>query len=90
MIDESGMITVSKLVWCEDAWTQLFFNSTTRGTTPKDDSEVDLIEQSWEDLTALDTNTLRDIEEQLLYARLTLTFGWSSKLERLCILGVEW
>ncbi|KAI0386717.1 hypothetical protein F5Y04DRAFT_288591 [Hypomontagnella monticulosa] len=90
MIDESGMITASKLVWCEDAWTQLFFEGVIRGPDLKDDPDANLIEQSWEDLTALDTNTLRDIEEQLLYARLTLTFGWSSKLERLCVLGVEW
>ncbi|XXH03724.1 hypothetical protein Hte_010130 [Hypoxylon texense] len=87
MIDESGMIAGRKLVWHDDAWTQLFFGNTANET---DDQEVNLVEQSWEDLTVLDTDCIREIEEQLLYSRVTLTFGWSSKLERVCILGVEW
>ncbi|KAI1646233.1 uncharacterized protein F4817DRAFT_340898 [Daldinia loculata] len=90
MIDESGMITASKLVWHDDAWSQLFFGGTSNELQIGDDSETNLVEQSWEDLTIFDTAALRDIEEQLLYARVTLTFGWSSQLERLCIMGVEW
>ncbi|KAI1081114.1 hypothetical protein F5B20DRAFT_588643 [Whalleya microplaca] len=89
MIDESGMITASKLVWRDDAWSQLFFGITA-DETHVGDGEVYLSEQSWEDLTVLDTISLRDIEEYLLYSRITLTFGWSSMLERICILGVEW
>lgn len=87
MIDESGMIAGRKLVWHDDAWTQLFFGNMVNEV---DDQEVNLVEQSWEDLTVLDTDYIREIEEQLLYSRVTLTFGWSSKLERICILGVEW
>ncbi|KAI0108472.1 hypothetical protein F4814DRAFT_451754 [Daldinia grandis] len=90
MVDESGMITASKLVWHDDAWTQLFFGGILNEIQTGNDPETNLVEQSWEDLTILDTAALRDIEEQLLYARITLTFGWSSRLERLCIMGVEW
>ncbi|KAI1100190.1 hypothetical protein F4804DRAFT_348734 [Jackrogersella minutella] len=89
MIDESGMITASKLVWCDDAWSQLFFGSAT-DELEEANSDPNLIEQSWEDLTAIGTDALRELEELLLYSRITLTFGWSSKLERICILGVEW
>ncbi|KAI2625948.1 hypothetical protein GGR54DRAFT_637720 [Hypoxylon sp. NC1633] len=90
MVDESGMMATAKLVWHDNAWTQLFFGSMAQEPHLEDGSEANLVEQSWEDLTAFDTNSLRDIEDQLLYSRITLTFGWSSKLERLCILGVEW
>ncbi|XDG04115.1 hypothetical protein ABKA04_003730 [Annulohypoxylon sp. FPYF3050] len=89
IIDESGMIAANKLVWHDGAWTQLLFGSAV-GEIQDDDSEPNLIEQSWEDLTALGTDYLRDMEELLLYSRITLTFGWSSQLERICILGVEW
>lgn len=91
MVDESGMVAGRRLVWHDDAWTQLFFPKSIANEAPaEDDQEVDLVEQSWEELTLLDTNGIRYIEEQLLYSRVTLTFGWSSELERVCILGVEW
>ncbi|KAK4194167.1 hypothetical protein QBC40DRAFT_260290 [Triangularia verruculosa] len=45
---------------------------------------------SWKVLTTLDSNALRDVEEQLLYSRVTLSFGWSPAVGRLCVLGVEW
>ncbi|KAI8966615.1 hypothetical protein F5Y11DRAFT_364228 [Daldinia sp. FL1419] len=90
MVDESGMIIASKLIWHDSAWTQLFFGCSLNELQIEDNSEINLVEQSWEDLTILDTAALRDIEERLLYARVTLTFGWSSQLERLCIMGVEW
>ncbi|KAI1483125.1 hypothetical protein F4774DRAFT_416690 [Daldinia eschscholtzii] len=90
MIDESGMIMAGKLVWHDDAWTQLFFGGKSSDAPITNASETDLVEQSWEDLTIFDTAALRDIEERLLYTRITLTFGWSSQLERLCIMGVEW
>lgn len=87
MVDESGTIVAGKLVWRDDAWTQLLFRDTTIHSEVEDDN---LVRQSWEDLAAFDNDSLRVLEEQLLYSRFTLTFGWSSKLERLCILGVEW
>ncbi|KAI0838702.1 hypothetical protein F5Y06DRAFT_303622 [Hypoxylon sp. FL0890] len=90
VVDESGTITGSKLVWRNDAWTELLFGSTAGELQGGDDSGTDLIEQSWEDVTVLGTDVVRDIEELLLYSRITLTFGWASKLQRLCILGVEW
>ncbi|KAI1389713.1 uncharacterized protein F4822DRAFT_442911 [Hypoxylon trugodes] len=90
VIDESGAMAGSKLVWRPEAWSQLFFGGTENETQAYEDHEADFVEQSWEDLTLLDNNSLRAIEEQLLYSRVTLAFGWSSELERLCILGVEW
>ncbi|KAI1806829.1 hypothetical protein F4811DRAFT_104753 [Daldinia bambusicola] len=90
VVDESGMIMAGKLVWHNDAWTQLFFGGKSSETLIANDSQTDFVGQSWEDLTILSTAALRDIEEGLLYTRITLTFGWSSQLERLCIIGVEW
>ncbi|KAK4645496.1 hypothetical protein QC761_201950 [Podospora bellae-mahoneyi] len=46
--------------------------------------------ESWKVLTRLDNDSLRDVEERLLYSRVTLTFGWSPRVGRLCVLGVEW
>ena len=72
MIDESGMIMAGKLVWHDDAWTQLFFGSKSSETPIENASEADLVEQSWENLTVFDTAVLRDLEEQLLYTGVQL------------------
>ncbi|KAI0016178.1 hypothetical protein F4780DRAFT_783465 [Xylariomycetidae sp. FL0641] len=84
LIDESGTVAGGELAWTASAWTQLFFGNSEPAEEPN------LIDQSWEDITALDNNSLREMEEQLTYSRVTITFGWSSALRRLCILGVEW
>ena len=44
----------------------------------------------WKDLIQVDPVSLKDLEERLLYSRVTLTFGWSAEVKRLCVLGVEW
>ncbi|KAI0878137.1 hypothetical protein GGS24DRAFT_509161 [Hypoxylon argillaceum] len=88
-LDESGMIAGNKLVWNDKAWTQFFFGRTAEETLMVY-AQDNPIEKSWKSVTALDTSLLRDLEAQLLYSRVTLTFGWSTKLGRLCILGVEW
>ena len=44
----------------------------------------------WELLTFWTAADLREKEEQLFGARLTLAFGWAKDFERLCVLGVEW
>ncbi|KAJ8128998.1 hypothetical protein O1611_g4631 [Lasiodiplodia mahajangana] len=88
-LDESGMIAGSRLVWNDTAWTQLFFGTAIE-RTPTVDRQHDAAEKSWRAITALDTPALRDLEAQLLYSRVTLTFGWSVELRRLCILGAEW
>ncbi|KAK3947518.1 hypothetical protein QBC32DRAFT_270655 [Pseudoneurospora amorphoporcata] len=44
----------------------------------------------WKDLIKVDPVSLKDLEARLLYSRGTLTFGWSAKVKRLCVLGVEW
>ncbi|KAI1764477.1 hypothetical protein GGR53DRAFT_320492 [Hypoxylon sp. FL1150] len=91
MVDESGIIAGRRLVWNDEAWTQLFFpESLSSEVLVEDEQEVDPVEQSWIELTLLDANGIRYLEEQLLYSRVTLTFGWSSEVERICILGVEW
>lgn len=86
-VDESGCLAGSELVWSEDAWTQLLLPDMggnakgEEGTPPTD---------SWHQILELKTSELRDYEEQLLYSRVTLTFGWSASIHRLCVLGVEW
>ncbi|KAI1344803.1 hypothetical protein F5Y15DRAFT_421913 [Xylariaceae sp. FL0016] len=90
LIDESGTLEGSKLVWNDSAWTQLLFPSATDGSVEEEVTEADLIEQSWEDIAVLDMGSLRCVEHQLFCSRVTLTFGWSHVLGRLCILGVEW
>ncbi|KAK3403012.1 hypothetical protein B0T20DRAFT_474813 [Sordaria brevicollis] len=45
---------------------------------------------NWKQLIGVDSMALRDLEERLLYSRVTLTFGWFSEVKRLCVLGVEW
>ncbi|KAI0134444.1 hypothetical protein BJ170DRAFT_717027 [Xylariales sp. AK1849] len=90
MIDESGTLSAARLAWRDTAWTQLFFGAVEKPQRSDSDGDSDLIDQSWEDLTVLDTITVRDFEDQLLFSRMTLIFGWSSELMRLCVLGVEW
>ncbi|OTB07056.1 hypothetical protein M426DRAFT_257448 [Hypoxylon sp. CI-4A] len=85
MIDESGMITGGKLVWRDEAWTQLFSESRA-AESMVEGKEVDLVEE----LIVVGINVLKGMEETLLYSHVTLTFGWSSELERLCIMGAEW
>jgi hypothetical protein len=91
LVDESGSMSSGKLVWKDSAWTQLFFGGLVKTRPGADDNDTTIFgDQSWEHLTALDTNSLRDIEDQMLYSRVTLTFGWASTLARICILGTEW
>ncbi|KAI1108223.1 hypothetical protein F5Y14DRAFT_459937 [Nemania sp. NC0429] len=85
-LDESGVIVGSKLTWNDQAWTQFLFGRETTGAS----KEEHTTEQSWKNIATLDTNFLRDLESRLSYSRVTLTFGWSTELDRLCILGAEW
>ncbi|KAI0407701.1 hypothetical protein F4802DRAFT_523462 [Xylaria palmicola] len=84
-LDESGMVAGSKLIWNNQAWTQFLFGAGF-GMMLRQDTPV---QQSWRDIATFDTNLLRDLEAQLLYSRVVLTFGWSIEMGRLCILGVE-
>ncbi|KAI1756414.1 hypothetical protein F4782DRAFT_550227 [Xylaria castorea] len=88
-LDESRMIAGSKLIWNDTAWTQFLFGAMNEDI-PVVHGQENTIEKSWKGVAALDTNSLKDLEEQLLYSRVTLTFGWSFTLGRLCILGAEW
>lgn len=88
LVDESGSLAGGKLVWSDPAWTQLFSRE---AEWPADDGNGGPPpEQSWTHLAALDTQALGNVEEQLRHSRVTLTFGWSAELDRLCVLGVEW
>ncbi|KAH7025740.1 uncharacterized protein B0I36DRAFT_248255 [Microdochium trichocladiopsis] len=85
-IDESGCLAGSKLVWSDDAWKQFLLPDSCQeehdgGTPPA---------ESWQQILELKTSELREYEEALLYSRVTLTFGWSPSIRRLCVLGVEW
>ncbi|KAI1432096.1 hypothetical protein GGR50DRAFT_627417 [Xylaria sp. CBS 124048] len=87
-LDESGMITGSKLVWNDRAWTQFLLEPANEVLSTAG-GQADVFDPSWRIITAFDTNLLRDLETRLLYSRVTVTFGWSVDLGRLCILGVE-
>jgi hypothetical protein len=87
-IDESGILESEKLTWNDDAWTQLLF-----GAPTDENLKMPKVPESgrmWQCLMDVDVDYLRELEEQLLYSRLILTFGWAASFERLCILGVEW
>lgn len=83
------MISGNKLVWNDDAWTQFLFGAATEAGS-EGYGLGNGSAQSWKDLAGLNTDALRDLEAHLLYSRVTLTFGWTPELGRLCILGVEW
>ncbi|KAK0616078.1 hypothetical protein B0T17DRAFT_592697 [Bombardia bombarda] len=63
-------------------------NSTTVQGEPNQHDHVD--DKFWKKFTDLEYHSLREVEEQMQFQRVTLTFGWSSEVGRLCILGVEW
>ncbi|GAP92868.1 hypothetical protein SAMD00023353_9000280 [Rosellinia necatrix] len=88
-LDESGMAIGNRPVWNDSAWTQFIFAGATQNL-PVVRGQKDDIKRLVQNIAKLDVNFLRDVEAQLLYSRVTLTFGWSIELERLCILGVEW
>ncbi|KAK1754533.1 hypothetical protein QBC47DRAFT_219783 [Echria macrotheca] len=93
LIDETGSVAAGKLIWSDKAWTELFFG---KGTyhVPADgissEEPRDVLACSWQELVTLELEELRSVEDQLQYSRVTLTFGWSSDVGRLCILGVDW
>ncbi|KAK8049188.1 hypothetical protein PG994_010918 [Apiospora phragmitis] len=94
MVDESGMMKASKLVWHEDAWNQLLYGN----LFEEDDSaELDnksegasLLDQPERNIKTLNRSSLQELEDQLLYSRVTLTFGWAGRLEKLCVMWAEW
>ncbi|KAK3684730.1 hypothetical protein B0T22DRAFT_196272 [Podospora appendiculata] len=100
LADETGSIAAGKLIWSDEAWSELFYgneNSKTGEKRPTNIDAVDLgssdhhgIARSWRGLTDLETESLGDVEDMLQYARFTLTFGWFPAVGRLCVLGVEW
>ncbi|KAK0719704.1 hypothetical protein B0H67DRAFT_643026 [Lasiosphaeris hirsuta] len=98
LADETGTVALGKLIWSDRAWTELFFGTGNYSRASTSADHVDLtagdaqeaVGFSWQELVALDVNRLRSVEEQLEFSRVTLTFGWSPELGRLCVLGVEW
>lgn len=94
ILDESGAMAAAKLVWSEEAWNELLFGKTgSVGIIEFDDDDGTAPSRehpSWRLITTLDDGTLRGVEDRLLHSRVTLTFGWSQSLERLCVLGVDW
>jgi hypothetical protein len=90
LADETGCLASGKLVWSPLSWAQLFFPDARSMKGGGNAGDEFATSESWEELTILDSGSLRSIEERMIYSRVTLTFGWSSSVERLCILGVEW
>jgi hypothetical protein len=88
-LDESGLISGNRLIWNDQAWNQFLFTAAVQ-ISSMGGYEVNTIEPSWQDIATFDAHSLRNLESQLLYSRVTLTFGWSVELGRLCIIGVEW
>ncbi|KAI0390130.1 hypothetical protein F5Y17DRAFT_84035 [Xylariaceae sp. FL0594] len=88
-LDESGKIAGSKLVWNDDAWTQFLFGTSDMECS-SGQGQATFLGKSWEHIAEVNSNELRDMEANFLYSRVTLTFGWSGELGRLCVLGVEW
>lgn len=85
LADETGCVAQGKLVWSDQAWSELFFpafeSSDTANAEPEVAGEAKILQSSprpvasWEELTLKDASGLRILEEQMLYARFTLTFG---------------
>lgn len=106
LVDETGCIEKGKLMWSLDAWKQLLLpdgdatsyqqtndlqsDAASPGTVVGDHPNCTNMDQIWVKLTEKGAQSIRSIEDQLLYSRVTLTFGWAPAIERLCILGVEW
>jgi hypothetical protein len=92
--DETGCIAPGKLIWSDKAWTELLFGTGSyveeSTLVKKEDGDNGYVGCSWKDLTGLDSDGVRSVEEQLQYSRITLVFGWYSEVGRLCVLGVEW
>ncbi|KAK3327159.1 hypothetical protein B0T19DRAFT_441177 [Cercophora scortea] len=100
LADETGSIAAGKLMWSDEAWSELFYGSDSSNPGGKGEMNIDAVDlgssdhpdstRSWRGLTELETESLKDVEDMLQYARFTLTFGWSPAVGRLCVLGVEW
>lgn len=101
LADETGCIAQGKLVWSPRAWREFFCLDDAAGqieqpmslesaqTTNACTSETEASEL-WKRVMAGGNEGVGCTEERMMYSRLTLTFGWSSKVGRLCVLGVEW
>lgn len=94
MVDESGSMKASKIVWHEDAWNQLLYGSSFEDdnitTIDNEYARANFPGRPERNVKTLNKNDLQDIEDRLLYSRVTLTFGWAGDLERLCIMWAEW
>lgn len=97
LADETGCIAEGKLVWSEQAWSELFFPAGSgigggggRGGGEPETTPRPFTSGPWTHVLSMDTIGLRRLEEQMLYSRFALTFGWSPFVERLCVLGIEW
>lgn len=77
LADETGCIAQGKLVWSEQAWSELFFPAAAAADSASSSSNPSYPSSStsWTELVAMDTGGLRVMEEQMMYARFTLTFG---------------
>jgi len=89
LADETGSIAPGKLIWSDKAWVQLLLEQVGTGDKGFRRKTSDYHEASAV-LTALDSGSLRDFEDRLIYSRVTLTFGWARVVGRLCILEVDW
>lgn len=92
MVDETGVLEKGKQIWNPRAWSELFFPEHTSESALNEEvapSEDEEVRQIWRKIMLHGTQTLKETESLLRYARVTLTFGWSDEVGRLCVLGVE-
>ncbi|KAH8893193.1 hypothetical protein GQ53DRAFT_821914 [Thozetella sp. PMI_491] len=97
LADETGSMAPEKLIWSDWAWGQLLLGAPrqSQGYSPQSNGPMASCQskpgpKEWAAITGLDCDSLRAMEEELLHARVTLTFGWTPRAARLCILEVEW
>lgn len=101
LADETGCIAAGKIVWSDEALAQLFFGNFKDSEVGALVTKIKCLREDtretsdgnlpwWQNITWLSKDDFRSIEERLIHARLTLTFGWSCQIGRLCVLWAEW
>jgi hypothetical protein len=95
MVDETGCLEKAKLVWNPQAWMELIFPGATpmpmtEGSTQDRECEESVTSQILTRISPQGLQSVKEAEDLLQQARVTVTFGWAKQVGRLCILGVEW
>lgn len=95
MVDETGCLEKAKLAWNPQAWMELIFPGatpmlTTQGSTQDQECEESVTSQILTRISTQGLQSVKEAEDLLQQARITVTFGWARQFGRLCVLRVEW